>query len=362
MAPVFMLVLLASAVPGTHSEPESAALAALSGMGVTGMEVRGVRRIEAPLGGILVDVTGTESGVFSAYRVGIEDGTGEVFTLISFGEDLSWRPSADASPEDRLALEFLLEDRENFMSLVLLPPGTVTAGGAEVSWTAMLDSLSTAGAVLVGEAHDDPLAHRWELFIWACLASPDRSLALEMFETDVQGLLDDYLAGNATLEEFLGGSRPWGNYLQDYSPMVEYARKQGFRVVAANVPRPLAAAVAREGWAALAGEPFFGELRVDSSNALYRDRFLATMETVAGGMHQMPVDPVNLYRAQLLKDAVMASSVAGNRCMMVCGSFHSDYRSGIPDQFPPGVSFLTVKILPEGEPLDPGAADFVVVR
>lgn len=362
MAPVLMLFLLASTVPCSPSEPESAALEALSGMGVTGLEIRGARRIEAPLGGTLVDLTGTESGVFTAYRVGIENGTGDLFTLISFGEDLSWRPSPDSPPEDRLALEFLLEDREWFMSLVLLPPGTLLANGDGVSWTEMLDSLSTADVVLVGEAHDDPLAHRWELFIWACLASPDRFLALEMFETDVQGLLDSYLSGDATLEEFLEGSRPWGNYLEDYSPMVEYARKQGYRVVAANVPRPLAASVAREGWAALAGETFFGMMEVDSSNALYRERFLATMEALAGGMHQMPLDPMNLYRAQLLKDAAMASSAAGNRCVLVCGSFHSDYRSGIPDQLPPDVSFVTVKILPEGDPLDPAAADFIVVR
>ncbi len=362
MAPFIMLVLLSSPVTGLSADPASAALEVLSGMGIAGLEVRGVRRIEAPLGGTLVDVTGTEDGIFTAYRAGIEDGTGELFTLISFGEDLSWRPSPGSSPEDRLALEFLLEDRELFISLVLLPPGAILAQGDGVSWQGMLDSLSRADVVLVGEAHDDPLAHRWELFIWACLASPDRFLALEMFETDVQGSLDDYLSGNCALEEFLQDSRPWGNYREDYSPMVEYARKQGFRVVAANVPRPLAAAVAREGWAALADEPFFGEMEVDSSNVLYRERFLATMEALGGGMHGMAMDPMNLYRAQLLKDAVMASSAAGNRCVLVCGSFHSDYRSGIPDQLPPDVSFLTVKILPEGEPMDPEAADFVVVR
>ena len=79
-------------------------------------------------------------------------------------------------------------------------------------------------------------------------------------------------------------------------------------------------------------------------------------------MHGMPVDHGNMYRAQLLKDAVMAASIIGVRCVFVCGSFHSDFHSGIPDQLTPEVSVVTVKILPEDEEYDPEMADFVIVR
>ena len=89
---------------------------------------------------------------------------------------------------------------------------------------------------------------------------------------------------------------------------------------------------------------------------------METMEAVGEQMHGMPMSMDDLYRAQLLKDAVMASSIEGLRCVFVCGGFHSDYRSGIPDQMGEGADFVTVRILPEGEPLDHEVADFVIVR
>ncbi len=233
-----------------------------------------------------------------------------------------------------------------------------------VSAEAMLAELEAVQMVFVGEKHDDPLAHEWELFLWQTLASDDRCLALEIFEVDLQDLLDRYLAGDAALGELLDGGRPWSNYLDDYHPMVEFAAQNGFRVIAANVPRYLASDVARGGWDGLAGEQsadFFLSMGIDSSNSGYRERFMATMEMVGDQMHQMPMDPTDIYRAQLLKDAVMAGSVRGLTCLFVCGSFHSDYRSGIPDQLEPGVSFLTVKVVSPGEEWERDQADFLVL-
>lgn len=243
-----------------------------------------------------------------------------------------------------------------------VPSGTIMRGSAEVSPGEMIENLMTFDGVFIGEKHDDPLAHEWELFIWEALAEDGRALALEMFETDVQDILSSYLAGEITEEEFLETSRPWGNYASDYAPLVESARERGLRVIAANVPRRYAAMVASGGYGALAGEPFFMELRIDSSSVFYREKFMATMEAMGDGMHGMPMDHGNMYRAQLLKDAVMAASISGERFVFVCGGFHSDHHSGIPDQLPWDVSIATVKILAEGEEYDEEAADYVIVR
>ncbi len=249
-----------------------------------------------------------------------------------------------------------------FILLSGVPAGTVIRGSAEVSAGEMIEDLMAFDGVFIGEKHDDPLAHEWELFIWNALADQGRVLALEMFETDVQDVLYSYLAGEISEEEFLETSRPWGNYSADYAPLVESARERGLRVIAANVPRRYAAMVASGGWEAIRDLPFFGELVIDSSSVFYRDKFMATMEAMGGGMHGMPMDHGNMYRAQLLKDAVMASSVAGERFVFICGSFHSDHHSGIPDQLPGDVSIATVKILPEGEEFHGEAADYVIVR
>ena len=245
------------------------------------------------------------------------------------------------------------------------PPGVIHHGEEVLTAQEMILMLDEASVVFVGEKHDDTLAHQWELFLWMSMASINRYLALEMFETDVQEMLADYLVGNLSLEEFLEGSRPWGNYIEDYHPLVEYSALNGYGVIAANVPRRFAAAVARNGWEGLSGidgGDAFLSVNVDSTNELYRERFMATMEAISSQMQSMPMDPSNMYRAQLLKDAVMASSITGQSCLFICGSFHSDERSGIPDQLESGVTYLTVKIVGEGEPWDADQADFVIVR
>ncbi len=107
--------------------------------------------------------------------------------------------------------------------------------------------------VFFGEEHDDPATHRVELALLRSLGERHGHivLSLEMFERDVQPVVDEYLAGAIGHEEFLARSRPWSAYMTDYHPLVELAKARGWPVVAANVPRPLASAVGRVGLAAL---------------------------------------------------------------------------------------------------------------
>ena len=103
--------------------------------------------------------------------------------------------------------------------------------------------------ILVGEQHDDPNTHRLEAAVLEGLARRRVPviLSLEMFERDVQPALDAYLAGTVPEEEFLKGARPWPRYATDYRALVEIARAHGWPVVAANVPRRIAADVAKSG-------------------------------------------------------------------------------------------------------------------
>src|SRR5829696_6041722 len=145
-----------------------------------------------------------------------------------------------------------------------LAPAPVLAQGPEprawdsragrwVAWGAMADSLARHDVVVVGEQHDDPATHRAEALLLDAIGRRRTRVmvSLEMFERDVQPLLDDYGVGRATEADFLARSRPWPNYAADYRPLVDHARARRWPVVAANVPRPLASAVARGGMAAL---------------------------------------------------------------------------------------------------------------
>ena len=49
-------------------------------------------------------------------------------------------------------------------------------------------------------------------------------------------MLDEYLGGFLSLEQFASDAKAPGN-LQDYLPMLDFCRDQGLGVLAANCPR-----------------------------------------------------------------------------------------------------------------------------
>src|SRR5262245_15454974 len=98
----------------------------------------------------------------------------------------------------------------------------------------VLRRMGEVDVIFLGESHDDPVAHHLQMRLLRSAneqrgrqpAGRPLALSLEMFERDVQPVLDEYLAGLITEQHFLAGSRPWNNYKQDYRPLVEYARER----------------------------------------------------------------------------------------------------------------------------------------
>jgi uncharacterized iron-regulated protein len=202
------------------------------------------------------------------------------------------------------------------------------------------DILMDYSVIFIGEEHSSRISHDAELTILKGLAERDSSLvfALEMFERDVQDILDAYLRGTIPENKFLELSRPWPNYLEDYRPLIEFAKKKGIPVIAANVPRRAAAAVAMANKVSskvVGPDSVYlpNTLRLDSKE--YYKRFKANMEIMP---HSTPMKGMNvkaLFKAQVLKDAVMAASLEpfiDHRILFCCGHFHSDYHLGIPYQ------------------------------
>lgn len=82
-----------------------------------------------------------------------------------------------------------------------------------------LDIVSNARVqvVLFGECHDDPVAHSLEAFLLVSLAAQREAtaLSLEMFEADVQLVLDEYLAGRIAERDLLQDARCVRRYQSD---------------------------------------------------------------------------------------------------------------------------------------------------
>lgn len=200
------------------------------------------------------------------------------------------------------------------------------------------DALATADVVVLGEIHDSRAVHEVHLALIQELherRGRDLAIAMEMFERDVQSKLLMYLSGDLDEYRFREAARPWPNYVPDYRPMVQFARRNGIVVLAANAPRELAAKVAREGLAAVQGDPHVART-VSAPEDDYWEAFLEAMKGHPGVTAETMQ---RMYQAQCLKDDTMAESIvdhvqreraAGRRpfVVLVCGHMHSDHRRG----------------------------------
>jgi len=141
-----------------------------------------------------------------------------------------------------------------------------TGAGEPATLDDIVQAMGRVDAVLVGEIHTDPVGH-WieaELFRHAVAltgagdetgARRSLALSLEMFERDVQGVVDEYLADLITESQFKASARPWEYYDADYRDMVEAAKSAGVPVLAANAPRRYVNRVSRMGPQALQDLP-----------------------------------------------------------------------------------------------------------
>jgi len=233
----------------------------------------------------------------------------------------------------------------------------------------MLADLARADVALLGEQHDDPATHRLEAAILDGLRRRGVAviLSLEMFERDVQPVVDAYLAGTMAEDEFLKGSRPWPRYATDYRPLVDMARGHGWPAVAANVPRRYAADVAKTGLAAIAslpdGERPLVAREVQCPLDAYFERFATTMGGHPGaGGGSAPADEravlERYYQAQCVKDETMAESIVAafdrqagkpGTIVHVTGAFHVEFGVGTAERVRrrlPGRRVAVVTILP----------------
>ncbi len=252
--------------------------------------------------------------------------------------------------------------------------------GAETDFAVMVDSLSRADAVFIGENHNCPISHWMELEISRALYErhgSDLVIGQEMMEADNQLILDEYMAGITSYDRFEAEARLWDNYSTDYYPTVYFAKENKIPFVATNVPRRYASVVSRGGLDALQGlspearqyiAPLPIALACDSAST--SEKFGAMMLI----SRRSPEEMQRLAEAQALKDATMGWFMARNmtpatKFLHINGSMHSDYRDGIIPyllKYRPStrVATVTSRRQDEIDVLDPdclGAADFYIV-
>lgn len=208
----------------------------------------------------------------------------------------------------------------------------------------MDDIVSAAGnsdVIFFGELHDDAVGHAIQAEAFRRIVERYGSerkiiLSLEMFERDVQMVVDEYLASLISEQHFMSSSRPWGNYKTDYRPLVELAKEKKLAVVAANAPRRYVNMVSRGGRASLdrlskTAKGWLAPLPYAEASPEYSKKFKALMGPSAEA--RMGID--NILSSQSLWDATMAywisDSLRMNKKALVVhlnGGFHTESRLG----------------------------------
>lgn len=232
------------------------------------------------------------------------------------------------------------------------------AAGNPATLEKILTESAKSQVIFLGEQHDDAVAHFLQAEIFKRItennsANRKIALSLEMFERDVQIVLNEYLQGLITEKKFLDDSRPWGNYKTDYRPLVELAKAESFPVIAANAPRRYVNMVSRTGRAALekltpTAKTWLAPLPFPNPSDAYRAKFNALM----GASPEANMGLNNILDSQTLWDATMAHSVAEflkkEKTALVVhlnGSFHTENRLGTVEQlqkYAPAAQILVV--------------------
>ena len=166
-----------------------------------------------------------------------------------------------------------------------------------------------ADVLFFGEEHNDSAAHYLENKIFRALHAlygDNIVLSMEMFETDGQLVLNEYLGGTIDEARFSRDIRLWNNY-KDYRPMIEYAKQNKIPVIAANPPRRYVSLVTRRGMRSLDSlskdaKKFLPPLPYDTLSGRYREKFMDIMKGSPGSTSQ------NIYYSQSLWDAGMATA------------------------------------------------------
>lgn len=216
--------------------------------------------------------------------------------------------------------------------------------GSTVSFDAMIDRLSTASAVYVGELHDQAHHHAFQAKVLEALYAKWRgkrvALGLEMFYRPFQPGLDAYVRGEIDEKEMLEKTdwdNRWRNYWEAYAPMIRFCREHRITVLALNAPAEVTRTANKKGLAALSPEQKAMLPPLDLDNAAHRAHFKEALGSHGGQM--APAMFEGMYRAYLIWDSVMgataASFLARNgpdaHVVVVAGDAHIGDRVGIPE-------------------------------
>ncbi|MHB1024135.1 MAG: ChaN family lipoprotein [Desulfobacteria bacterium] len=216
--------------------------------------------------------------------------------------------------------------------------------GLPLSIDGMIEMLSGARLVSVGETHDNLNDQRVELTVVRELYRrfPGKiAIGMEMFRETQQPVLDRWVKGELTELEFLKASKwyeTWGFDFGAYRDLLLFAKENRIDVIALNPPKDLQDAVHRNGLDNLPEDLRRKLPEIGETDPWQRVVLRGVFEGHAGrGGGDEAFD--SFLRVQLLWEETMAQKVVdylksprgeGKRMVTITGGWHVKYGFGLP--------------------------------
>ena len=227
--------------------------------------------------------------------------------------------------------------------------------GRTSTWADLMDRIAAARVIVLGEEHDDEVAHRFQLAVveQTIATWPDTAVALEMVERDQQAALDAYLAGESTRSAFLETVRSSEKSRERFTtsslPIIDAAAAMNAPVIAANAPRRFVTMARLEGWDALEARDGDERALFVIPDSIHQGAYRRRLEDL---MQENGVEPTTeridaVLRAQQVWDSTMADSTlqaldGATKVILIVGRFHGDFGGGTIEELHRHAPFLDV--------------------
>ncbi|MEF3280543.1 MAG: ChaN family lipoprotein [Elusimicrobiota bacterium] len=199
--------------------------------------------------------------------------------------------------------------------------------------------------VYVGEQHDKKGSHEIQLeVIKKIFEKKGNKIAVgfEMLNSTLQNILDEYISGNLTEEEFLtkiDWKKEWGFDYNLYKPIFDFIKEKKLKAIALNVPRKIVSKIARGGLEVLSEDEknlIAKEIKVVNDKK-YNDYLLQTFS----GHGENPMNKIMSFENYRLSMAVWNESMGEKvneflknnneySFVVIAGNGHIMYNAAIP--------------------------------
>lgn len=236
----------------------------------------------------------------------------------------------------------------------------------------LVSQLAAKRVVFVGEFHDryDHHLNQLEIIKRLYAADPNLAIGVEYLQQPFQSTVDDYIAGRIPEQQFLRASEyypGWGYDYRLYAPIFRFAHDNKIPVRALNVPKSMASQVGKTGLAGLSPEQrAYLPKEIPPADDAYKARLRSAFE--GHSAKAKPGDFDRFVEAQVTWDEGMATSAAKylndnptHRMVILAGSGHISYGSGIPKRVARQTQASYAIVLSSGEEIEADMADYLLL-